>query len=125
MGGAHGVDVAPFEGVHGGGHVVQADGPARVRVPLVAVDPVEHQTLAVEEHQAVFHLQPAKADIVGNCFRDAPIRSGDGQRHPVQLRTVMVPGADILKSEGLTAQVLALRGQLQGTVEQRSLNGVV
>ena len=45
--GAHGVDVVLFEHGHGGVHIVGADGAAPVGVPLVAVDAVEHDALAV------------------------------------------------------------------------------
>ena len=45
--GAHGVDVVLFEHGHGGVHVVRINGAALFGVPLVAVDAVEHDALAV------------------------------------------------------------------------------
>ena len=67
----------------------------------MAVDAPEHQPLTVEEHQAVFQLKPAKADVIGDHLTDPAVRSSQCQRHPVQLRVVMVPGTDMFKAEGL------------------------
>ena len=119
--GADGVDVVPFKGVYGGGHVVDIDGPAGVRAPLVAVDPVEDQPPAVEEHQAVLQLEPAEPDIVGDHLSNAPIRGGEGQRHLIHFWAVMVPGADIFKTEGLATEIFALPGQLQLAVKEYAL----
>ena len=45
--GAHGIDVVFLEHSHGGVHVVRINGAALFGVPLVAVDAVEHDALAV------------------------------------------------------------------------------
>ena len=48
-------------------------------------------------------LKPAKADVIGDHLTDPAVRSSQCQRHPVQLRVVMVPGTDMFKAEGLAA----------------------
>ena len=47
MAGAHGIDVVFLEHGHGGVHVIRINDAALFGVPLVAVDAVEHDALAV------------------------------------------------------------------------------
>ena len=116
--GAHGIDVIPAKDVHSGGHIRHADGPARVRVPLVAVDAAKDDALPVEQHQPFLQLKPPEAGLIGDDLTYRPIRGGQGERHPVQRRRLVAPGANVLKPEGLAAQIPALPPQLQGSVEE-------
>ena len=58
MAGADGVDVIAPEGLHGPLHIFYTDCPACVGAPFVAVDPVNHQPLPVQEHDSVLQFKP-------------------------------------------------------------------
>ena len=123
--GADGVDVVSPEGIHGGGHIGHADGPAGVRVPLVAVHPPEDQALPVEEEQAVSQLEAPEARVIGHHLCNAPVRSGDRQGHPVEGGVLVPPGTDVLEPEGRTDKVLPLTAELQCALKEvRSIRGL-
>ena len=57
--GAHSVDVVGLEIFHIPQHLFPADRAAGAAAPLVAVDPLEHDALAVQKHLAVFQFKLA------------------------------------------------------------------
>ena len=119
--GAHSVDSAPLKSVYRSLHVRRADGPSSVRVPLVAVDPVEHQPFPIEEHQAIFPLEPAEAGAIRDYLCQFSVRRSCAEQHLIQLRVFVAPGEDIPKTKRLTAEIFSLRGKLQKPVKQYAL----
>ena len=117
--GSDSVDVVSLEGADSGGHVCQADGPARLRVPLVAVDSVENNALPVQEHQAALQLEAPEAGVVGDDLGDGAVLSNQGQGHPVQSRVLVVPWPDAREPEGLAVKVLPLPPEVQRAVKKR------
>ena len=72
MAGAHSVDVVRLEIFHIPEHFFPADSAAGLAAPLVAVDPFEHDALAVQQYLAVFQFKPAQTDFqsgaLHQCF---------------------------------------------------------
>ena len=98
--GAHGVDVVAAEGLHRFDHVGHADGAAVLGVPLVPVDAVEKDPAAVQAHDAVDHLKAAETGAVGHRLDGAAVRAAQRQRHGVQRRVLVAPGAHAGQRDG-------------------------
>ena len=125
MAGADGVDVIAPEGLHGPLHILPADGPACAGIPFVAVDPVNYQTLPIQEHDPVLQFKPPETDVIGNCFQHFPGRIGQGQNRVIEIGHFMAPAMDIGEGKFRADMVFSVIAQgyilvhqaLYGTVE--------
>ena len=68
MAGAHGVDVVPLHVHHIPQHLFHRHAASAPAAPLVAVDALDDDPLAVHQHQAVLHLDAAQAGAAGDLL---------------------------------------------------------
>ena len=85
--GAHGVDIHRLHVANVAHQQVMRHHAPAVAVKFVAVDAVEHDTLAVQAHDFVLHLELAEAHFRPADFGHLPlrIRQHDGQRVEIRL----------------------------------------
>ena len=112
--GAHGVHVMGFQVLHIPQHLFPADGAAGAAAPLVAVDTLEHDALAVQKHLAVFQLKPAQTDFhAGALHENALAQQGDFCFVQVRLFGTPQSGVSHRKGERNILHVLFhIRGSL-------------
>ena len=112
--GAHGVDVVGLQILHIPQHLFPADGAAGAAAPLVAVDALEHDALAVQKHLAVFQLKLTQADFqAGALHQSALAQQGDFCLVQVRLLGTPQGGVSHRKGEGDILHVLLhIRGNL-------------
>ena len=105
--GAHGVDVVGFQVFHVPQHLFPADSAAGAAAPLVAVDTLEHDALAVQKHLAVFQLKPAQTDLQPGVLHQSALAQ-QSNLGLVQVRLLGAPQGGMLhrKSEGNVLYVL-------------------
>ena len=105
--GAHGVDVVGLQVFHVPQHLFPADGAPGAAAPLVAVDALKHDTLAVQKHLAVFQLKPAQTDSQAGALHQSTIAQ-QGDFCLVQVRLLGAPqgGVSHRKGEGDILHVL-------------------
>ena len=104
MAGANGVDMVPPEHGHSVFHGGGANGPAVLRIPLVAVDALNQKPLAVQEHQAVLQFKTAESGFVGDNLCRFAVRSPESQCHQIKFRRFMLPGENVGKLQGLAVK---------------------
>ena len=112
--GAHGVDVVGFQVLYIPQHLFPADGAAGAAAPLVAIDALEHDALAVQKHLAAFQLKPAQTDFQPGALHQSTIAQ-QGDFCLVQVRLLGAPqgGVSHRKGEGDILHVLLhIRGNL-------------
>ena len=115
MAGADGVDVVLLHQRQIAEHLFASDGCAQHGIAVVAIDAAELDVLAVELHHAVFHLDLAQADALGD---DLALAVHD-QR--IQIGILGVPRRHVVQRE-LDATVLgATCGQL---IAQRIIEAI-
>ena len=97
--GAHGVDVVGFQVFHVPQHLFPADSAAGAAAPLVAVDTLEHDALAVQKHLAVFQLKPAQTDLQPGALHESTLVQ-QGNFCLVQVRPFGAPQGGMLHRKG-------------------------
>ena len=105
--GAHGVDVVGLQILHIPQHLFPADGAAGAAAPLMAVDALEHNTLAVQKHLAVFQFKLTQADFQPGALHQSTLAQ-QGNFCFVQVRLLGTPqgGVSHRKGEGDILHVL-------------------
>ena len=105
--GAHGVDIMGFQVLYIPQHLFPADGAAGAAAPLMAVDALEHDTLAVQKHLAVFQFKFAQTDFHASALHQSTLAQ-QGNFCFVQVRLLGAPqgGVSHRKSEGNVLHVL-------------------
>ena len=105
--GAHGVDVMGFQVLYIPQHLFPADGAAGAAAPLMAVDALEHDALAVQKHLAAFQLKPAQTDFQPGALHESTLAQ-QGNFGLVQVRLLGAPQGGMLhrKGEGNVLHVL-------------------
>ena len=122
MAGAHSVDVVAQEHLHGGIHILRTDGAAFFGVPFVAVDAVKDNALPVQAHDAVDHLEPAEADVIGHHFLQIAFCVGQCQHRMVQGGRFMAPGLYSLQFQCIAVHRAVIQG-IAFTVGQTQMHG--
>ena len=97
--GAHGVDVMGFQVLYIPQHLLPADGAAGATAPLVAVHALEHDTLAVQKHPAVFQLKFAQTDFQAGALHQSTLAQ-QGDFCLVQVRLFGAPQGGVLHRKG-------------------------
>ena len=97
--GAHGVHVVGFQVFHVPQHLFPANGAAGAAAPLVAVDALEHDALAVQKHLAAFQLKPAQTDFQPGALHQSTIAQ-QGDFCLVQVRLLGAPQGGMLHRKG-------------------------
>ena len=97
--GAHGVDVVGLQILHIPQHLFPADGAPGAAAPLMAVDALEHNTLAVQKHLAAFQLKPAQTDFQPGALHQSTIAQ-QGDFCLVQVRLLGAPQGGMLHRKG-------------------------
>ena len=97
--GAHGVDVVGLQILHIPQHLFPADGAAGAAAPLMAVDALEHNTLAVQKHLAVFQLKLTQADFQAGALHQSALAQ-QGNFCFVQVRLLGAPQGWICHRKG-------------------------
>ena len=90
MAGAHGVDVVGFQVLYIPQHLFPADGAAGTAAPLVAVDALEYDALAVQKHLAVFQFKLAQTNFQAGALHQIPLVQ-QGNFRFVQVRLLGAP----------------------------------
>ena len=105
--GAHGVDIMGFQVLYIPQHLFPADGAAGAAAPLMAVDALEHDTLAVQKHLAVFQLKLTQADFQPGALHQSTLAQ-QGNFGLVQVRLLGAPQGGVChrKGEGNILHVL-------------------
>ena len=105
--GAHGVDVVGLQVLYIPQHLFPADGAAGPAAPLVAVDTLEHDALAVQKHLAVFQFKFAQTDFQPGALHESALAQ-QSNLGLVQVRLLGAPQGGMLhrKSEGNVLYVL-------------------
>ena len=105
--GAHGVHVVGFQVLYIPQHLFPADGAAGAAAPLVAVDALEHDALAVQKHLAVFQFKFAQTDFHASALHESTLVQ-QGNFCLVQVRLLGTPQGGMLhrKGEGNVLHVL-------------------
>ena len=112
--GAHGVHVVGLQVFHVPQHLFPADRAPGAAAPLMAVDALEHNTLAVQKHLAVFQLKLTQADFQPGALHQSTLAQ-QGNFCFVQVRLLGTPqgGVSHRKGEGDILHVLLhIRGNL-------------
>ena len=105
--GAHGIDVVGLEVLYIPQHLFPADGAAGAAAPLVAVDALEHDALAVQKYLAVFQLKLTQADFqAGALHQSALAQQGDFCLVQVRLLGTPQGGVSHRKGKGNVLHVL-------------------
>ena len=104
---AHGVDVVGLQVLYIPQHLFPADGAAGPAAPLVAVDTLEHDALAVQKHLAVFQFKFAQTDFQPGALHESALAQ-QSNLGLVQVRLLGAPQGGMLhrKSEGNVLYVL-------------------
>ena len=97
--GAHGVDVVGLEIFHIPQHFFPADSTPGLAAPLVAVDTLEHDALAVQKHLAVFQLKLAQTDFQSGTLHESTLVQ-QGNFCLVQVRLFGAPQGGMLHRKG-------------------------
>ena len=97
--GAHGVDVVGLQVLYIPQHLFPADGAAGAAAPLVAVDTLEHDTLAVQKHLAFFQLKLTQADFQSGALHESTLVQ-QGNFCFVQVRLLGAPQGGMLHRKG-------------------------
>ena len=97
--GAHGVDVMGFQVLYIPQHLFSADGAAGAAAPLMAVDALEHDTLAVQKHLAVFPFKFAQTDFHAGALHESALAQ-QGNFCFVQVRLLGAPQDGVLHRKG-------------------------
>ena len=71
--------------------MLRRHGAAPLGAEVVAVCAFEHDALAVQTHEAVFHFKAAEAHILADDLRHPAFAVGDRDQQPVQLRALGAP----------------------------------
>jgi len=88
-----------FQVLHIPQHLFPADRAASAAAPLVAVDPLEHDALAVQKHLTVFQLKPAQTDLQPGAFHESTLAQ-QGNFCLVQVRLLGTPQGGVLHRKG-------------------------
>ena len=97
--GAHSVHVVGFQVLYIPQHLFPADRAAGAAAPLVAVDALEHDALAVQKHLAVFPFKFAQADFQPGTFHESTLVQ-QGNFCLVQVRLLGAPQGGMLHRKG-------------------------
>ena len=97
--GAHGVDVMGFQVLYIPQHLFPADGAAGAAAPLMAVDALEHDTLAVQKHLAVFPFKFAQTDFHASALHESTLVQ-QGNFCLVQVRLLGAPQSGVSHRKG-------------------------
>ena len=97
--GAHGVDVVGLEVLYIPQHLFPADRAPGAAAPLVAVDALEHDALAVQKHLAVFQLKFAQTDFQAGALHESALAQ-QGDFCLVQVRLLGAPQGGMLHRKG-------------------------
>ena len=112
--GAHGVHVVGLQVFHVPQHLFPADRAPGAAAPLVAVDALEHDALAVQKHLAVFQFKFSQTDFQASTLHESALAQ-QGNFCFVQVRLLGTPqgGVSHRKGEGDILHVLLhIRGNL-------------
>ena len=99
MAGAHGVHVVGLEVFHIPQHLLPADRAAGAAAPLVAIDTLEHDALAVQKHLAVFQFKFAQADFHPGALHQSALAQ-QSNLGLVQVRLLGAPQGGMLHRKG-------------------------
>ena len=97
--GAHGVDVVGFQVLYVPQHLFPANGAAGAATPFVAVDALEHDTLAVQKHLAVFQFKLTQTDFQAGTLHESTLIQ-QGNFRLVQVRLLGAPQSGMLHRKG-------------------------
>ena len=97
--GAHGVHVVGFQVFHVPQHLFPANGAAGAAAPLVAVDALEHDALAVQKHLAVLQFKFAQTDFQAGALCQITLAQ-QGNFCLVQVRLLGAPQSGMLHRKG-------------------------
>ena len=97
--GAHGVDVVGLQVLYIPHHLLPADGAAGAAAPLVAIDTLEHDALAVQKHLAVFQLKFAQTDFQAGALHQSTLAQ-QGDFCLVQVRLLGTPQGGVSHRKG-------------------------